>query len=277
MNKQTTDSLRYVWAFAVVWFALAGSGLLAQQNDASQDSNKPRELSFAVNARGHVHLRPSWVFVNDQPVKLGDTFAPGKYKLLVQFHGYKTVLRNIVIPPGEGYYEIEVDAEKLEQYEFRIGKKYVDINGTLALDGLLYSLEIYVDELRVEPYHVVYEGAPGGIMYGHYFAPQDAHHVRMMTGFYYDDSPIKPQIRFLDLSKIDINRLLHHLAEADKKSSTAQSLWIMDRLLKSKVDAAKIKNTASTDRIKLVNFLRELKVSSSTEHDLQKSLQRELE
>lgn len=241
---------------------------------------KPRTLSFdmmyKVGEKVYM-VKPHQIFFNYQPVRAEDSFAPGKYGMMAKFNEYKTVQKDVIIPPGEGPYVAEVELTKLDKYEFRVGKKYCDQQGGMMIDGVRYALEIYVDGAQVEAHQISFEGAPGGLMYGSYFAAKDANTVRVVVGFYHDDSLMKPQIQFRDLTKVDINRLISHLTDVAKSSNSTKALRAMDTLMKTKDDAAKIKKATNADREKLINFLRDLEVTSSGDRDLKNAIQRELQ
>jgi hypothetical protein len=242
---------------------------------------KPRSLSFEmiyrVSATQTTLVRPYQIFINYQPVRAEDSFAPGKYAMMAKFNDYKTVQKDIIIPPGEGPYVADVELTKLEKYEFRVGKKYADQQGGMMIDGVRYALEIYVDGAQVEAHQISFEGAPGGLMYGSYFAAKEANTVRIVVGFYHDDSLMKPQVQFRDLTKVDIGRLISHLTDVSKSSSSTKALMAMDTLMKTKDDEAKIKKATVSDREKLVNFLRDLEVTSANDQNIKNAIQRELQ
>ena len=115
---------------------------------------KPRALSFKMSDKGTM-IQATEILLEGKQVKAADTFEPGKqYKMLARFRDFKTVQKTIDIVPGEAPFVVNVNMIPLKKYEFRIAKRFFDINKGLVLDGIRYPFEIFVDGEQVESHQI---------------------------------------------------------------------------------------------------------------------------
>lgn len=112
---------------------------------------QPRPISFQITHEGVIRDAHE-IFIDGELVKPEKTFNPGKkYNLLVKFKEYKTVQKEITLPPGQGPYVADVDLIALKKYEFTINRRFADDTGSKIFDNIRYRLEIFVDGKDVEP------------------------------------------------------------------------------------------------------------------------------
>lgn len=235
---------------------------------------KERAISFDLIYE-NIQVRPTQILLDGTNVKATDTFLPGKkYQIVARFKDYRTVKKDILMPPGEGPYVADVRTElaKLEKFSFRISKRYVDTSGTTTIDGMRVGLEIYTDGVQVEPQQIELEGGSSRMTDGSFYAAKESLNVRVFVGFYYDESVMKPLLSFSELNKIEMTRLIEHLRDLAKINVT-QSLRRVDALVKEKQDRRKL----APNEGPLIQFLRELDLVTPGERELRTTLIRELQ
>ncbi|BBM83387.1 hypothetical protein [Candidatus Uabimicrobium amorphum] len=215
---------------------------------------KPRPLSFSIFDPQTKQLIPATeVIINGEVAAPQAKFTPGiKYNLVVKFKKFKTVNRTITIEPGEGPYLTKVDLIAYKKYTMRVGKIYTN----MIRDSVKFPLEIFVDGKQLDRHHIQ-PGDGFNLINYDFFAAKNLKSIRVVCGYYYDDSTARKRFDFKDLKKIDIDRLEEHLLEI-AKSSQRNTLRCVTRLLKNRQDKYKIMSLSRESRQRIANLLRDL-------------------
>ncbi|WP_372369230.1 PEGA domain-containing protein [Candidatus Uabimicrobium sp. HlEnr_7] len=218
---------------------------------------KPRSLSFGIfDAKQNEIVEATQVLVNGTIANPNTKFDAGvKYGFIARFKEYKTVDNSVTIEPGEGPFAIKVDLTKYKKYQMSIGKKY---HG-MVLDSIKVPIEIFVDGDPLEPNHIN-PGDGFNLINYDFYAPKGMRSIRVVCGFYFDESLVKERFEFRDLRKIDTTRLLEHLRGL-AKSSPSQALRRVVRLLRDRQDKYKVDALPKEDRQRIANLLRDLTLS----------------
>ena len=218
---------------------------------------KPRPLSFGIfNVKTQRIIEAEQVLINGTVATPDTKFDPGvKYGFIARFRKYKTVDASVTVEPGEGPYAIKVDLTEYKKYEMRIGKEY---HG-MVLDSIKIPVEIFIDGDPLEAHHIVPKDGFNLINYD-FYAPKGMRSMRIVCGFYSDESLVRDSFEFRDLRKIDTVRLLEHLRSL-AKSSPSQALRRVVRLLKDRKDKYKIAALPQEDRRRIANLLRDLSLN----------------
>ncbi len=231
---------------------------------------KPRQLSFEMMSVENNLVKAIEVLVDNKEAKAGDTFKPGnEYMLKAKFKEYKTAQKKIVILPGEAPFVVDLNLVKLEKFDFGISKRYYEASQGMLIDSIRYSLEIFCDNDPVEPHHINQSDETAGMIQGYFYAMKTIRNMKIVCGFYYDESlasPGKPN-QFRDLKKIDTGRLLDHLRET-AKANPGTALKRMARLLEDKQDKYKIDALPKEDKDRLVDLLRNLDLTDASQQEL---------
>lgn len=237
---------------------------------------KPRQLSFDMMS-GTILIKAIEVLLDGKQVKAQDLFKPGQeHQLTAKFKEYQTATKTIVIPAGEGPYVVDVQLVKLNKFEFRIAKQYYSTEFGMIIDGLRYDLEVFVDNKEVEKHHIMREGGMS-MIYGYYYALNSIKNLRILCGYYYDDSLAslsKPAI-FKDLSKIDSARLMAHLREV-AKINPATALKRMDTIMNDPLDKQKISQLPVEEREKIRDTLRDLELRDKKQQEKRNEILKKL-
>jgi hypothetical protein len=237
---------------------------------------KPRQLSFDMMS-GTILIKAIEVLLDGQQVKAQDLFKPGQeHQLTAKFKEYQTATKTITIPAGEGPYVVDVQLVKLNKFEFRIAKQYYSTEFGMIIDGLRYDLEVFVDGKEVEKHHIMREGGMS-MIYGYYYALNSIKNLRILCGYYYDDSLAsltKPAI-FKDLSKIDAARLMAHLREV-AKINPATALKRMDTIMNDPLDKQKVSQLPVEEREKIRDTLRDLELRDKKQQEKRNEILKKL-
>ena len=224
---------------------------------------KPRPLSFGMAHDGKM-IQATEILLDGKQVKAADTFEPGKqYKMLAKFKEFKTVQKNIEIVPGESPFVVDVTMAKLKKYEFRIAKRFFDINKGMVLDGVRYPFEIFVDGEQVEPHQIIADESSRAfsLIFGTFYAGERSRSVRAVCAFYHDETLVKNMHNWRDLEKIDVTRLIEHLREV-AKTAPGNAVRRVNRLLRDHQDRSKITSLPRDERNRIISVLRDFTLNS---------------
>jgi hypothetical protein len=241
-----------------------------QEKDTSDIAKRSIIITIAENNE----IKPQMILINSHAIKSEEKLAPGQYNLIAKFKGYQNVKQKIEISPGLEPYIIIVVPQRLEKFEFRIGKEYLNTSMGILIDGIYYPMEIFIDGVAIESYQTEFFPIEpdSETVCGFFFAPFDVQIVRFCLGFYYDNSLAKPKMQFRQLSMIDTSRLITHLALLEKQISPKKALQVAERLLKSKDDFQKLRRLKKEDIQTLLKFLESLPLSDPQDIKLRDSI-----
>ncbi len=232
---------------------------------------KSRSLSFDLRHDG-ILVKAHEILIDNQVVKVTDTFKPGtKYNFIVKLKKFKTASKNIVIPPGEGPYVVDVELVELKEYRLKIAKDFAKKN----LYGLNYSLEVLADGERLEEHHI----NPGeGFTLLDYtiYAPKGLRNLGVACAFYTSQSIVRDTFEFRDLEKINPQRLIEHLGVLVRGTTPSQAVHQVDRLLKDNKDRTKLLELSRSDRERVANLLRDINLESQANQTLRKEVIKKL-
>ena len=175
--------------------------------------------------------------------------------------------KTITVTPGEGPYTILAkNLVVYKKYDLRIKKKYHD----MVVDKIKFPVEIFVDDYLLEPHHII-PGDGFTLVNYEFYAPRNIRSIRIMCGFYYDESSVKDAFEFRNFRKIDSSRFLKHLQSLPKPSA----LYSVIRLLEDRQDKRKILHLSETNRQLIVNLLQSLSLSEDL-HELREKVIKKL-